>query len=67
MHGQYDIPLNTMGIEQAKKMAVELKQHYFDLCFCSPLQRAKQTANISLLYSRNTPIFQDDRLKELDK
>lgn len=67
MHGQYDIPLNYTGVKQAKAVAQELKGEHFDLCFCSPLQRAKSTAFSILLYHKNTEIQFDDRLMELSK
>ncbi len=62
--GQQDIPLNNNGIEQAKQTALALKNIKFDVCFCSPLIRAKQTCYEILKYHDNlSPIF-DDRLKE---
>jgi glycerol-3-phosphate cytidylyltransferase len=67
MHGQYDIPLNFTGIKQAKKISEELKTDHFDICFCSPLQRAKSTAFSILINHKNTRIFYDERLKELSK
>lgn len=67
MHGQYDIPLNDNGIDQAKKISAELKDEHFDICFCSPLIRAKKTALQILLHHRNTKIIYDPRLKELNK
>jgi len=67
MHGQYDIPLNDTGIKQAKKVSDELKNEHFDLCFSSPLKRARSTAYSILLNHRNTDIFYDDRLMELSK
>ena len=67
MHGQYDIPLNENGIKQAKNISLELKNEHFDLCFSSPLERAKKTALQILYYHRNTKIIYDDRLKELSK
>lgn len=67
MHGQYDIPLNFTGIKQAKKISNELKSEHFDLCFCSPLKRAKATAFSILLNHKNTKIIYDDRLMELNK
>ena len=44
MHGQYDIPLNFTGEKQAIKISEDLKNEHFDLCFCSPLKRARATA-----------------------
>lgn len=67
MHGQYDIPLNDTGIKQAKKISDELKNEHFDLCFSSPLKRARSTAYSILLNHKNTDIFYDDRLMELSK
>lgn len=67
MHGQYDIPLNYTGEKQAKKISGELKNEYFDLCFCSPLKRAKSTAFAILRNHKNTKIIYDERLKELNK
>lgn len=67
MHGQYDIPLNFTGIKQANNVSKELKNDHFDLCFCSPLQRAKSTAFRILTNHRNTKIIYDERLKELNK
>lgn len=64
MHGQYDIPLNYTGVKQAKAVAQELKGEHFDLCFCSPLKRAKSTAFSILLHHKNTEIHFDDRLME---
>ena len=67
MHGQYDIPLNDIGVKQAGKVANELKHEHFDLCFCSPLQRAKATANKILRHHRHTRVVHDGRLMELSK
>ena len=64
-HGQYDVPLNSLGIKQAKLLGIELKNINFDLCFCSPLIRAVDTAKEILVYHQNTPIIYDDRLKEI--
>ena len=37
---------------------------HFDICYCSPLIRAVETAEI-LLEGRNVPIVKDDRLLEM--
>lgn len=62
--GQQDIPLNATGIDQAKQTALALKDIKFDLCFSSPLQRAKQTCREILKYHKNLNPIYDDRLKE---
>lgn len=67
MHGQYDIPLNITGENQAKEVSKDLRSEHFDLCFCSPLKRARTTAYKILINHRNTKISYDDRLMELSK
>lgn len=44
--GQIDIHLNKNGRKQAKSLKEELKNFNFDICFSSPLARAKETAEI---------------------
>lgn len=60
--GQVDIPLNETGIEQAKNLRTKLKSYDFDICYCSPLKRATQTAEIAV-NSHTNIVFVDD-LKE---
>ena len=36
-------PLNETGVAQAKETAEILKNEHFDICYCSPLERTKQT------------------------
>ena len=43
--GRTDIPLNDRGIEQAEEMARSLKDIKIDVFLCSPLSRARQTAD----------------------
>ena len=61
--GQTDIPLNQTGKEQAEKTRELLLNKNIDLIICSPLGRAKETANI-INKDRNIDIIFDDRLKE---
>ena len=42
--GHIDIPLNNVGIEQAKQTATKFKDIDIDMILVSPLQRAVQTA-----------------------
>lgn len=44
--GRSDFPLNDLGLIQAKELAIELKRFKPTYIFTSPLQRAKQTAQI---------------------
>ncbi len=64
LQGRTDIPLNDSGREMAEKAREEYKDINFDICFCSPLIRAKETAEI-LLRGRDVPIYYDDRLLEM--
>ena len=58
--------LNSTGRKQVKQTAVELKNELFDMCFCSPLRRTKQTLKILKKYHKNLPVVFDDRLIERD-
>ena len=42
--GSTDVPLNLLGIEQAEKAALALKDIHFDAIYSSPLNRAQVTA-----------------------
>ncbi len=46
MQGSADIPLNEKGIEQAYITKEKLKNINIDIVFCSPLKRARKTAEI---------------------
>ena len=64
MQGHTDIPLNDEGRRMSEKAAEEYRDIHFDICFCSPLIRARETAEI-LLKGRDIPIITDDRLMEM--
>ena len=64
LQGQTDVPLNEDGRTMARVAKTEYKDINFDICFCSPLVRAKETATI-LLEGRDIPIIEDERLKEM--
>lgn len=64
VQGRTDIPLNDEGRKMAEKAAKEYMDVHFDICYCSPLCRAKETADI-LLAGRNVPIVIDERLAEM--
>ena len=48
LQGRTDIPLNEEGIQMAEQAKEKYKDVNFDICYCSPLVRAKQTAEIVL-------------------
>ena len=64
-HGQSETLLTTKGFNQASKVGEQLKDVKFDVCYCSPLNRAKQTAAQILKYHNSTKIIYDNRLKEI--
>lgn len=64
IQGQADIPLNEQGQAQARRAARFLERISWDACFCSPLERARETARI-LLSGRDCPVYIDERLKEI--
>ena len=65
MQGQTDIPLNEKGIRLAQITAEGMKDIPFDLAITSPLQRAKQTAEI-ILAGRDVPLLEDWQIAEIN-
>ena len=65
VQGKSDIELNSNGIEQAKELAKRLANESIDLIICSPLARARKTAEI-INIKRNIPIIYDDSISEID-
>ena len=63
--GRTDIPLNDRGIEQAEEMARSLKDVKIDVFLCSPLSRARQTAD-AISDVTGIPYKTDGRLIEHD-
>ena len=64
LQGQTDVRLAEDGIAMAEKAARDYADVHFDICFSSPLSRARRTAEI-LLENRNVPIVTDERLLEM--
>ena len=64
IQGQADVPLNGRGKAQARQAARFLASLPLDEAYCSPLIRARETAQI-VLQSRRCPVFADERLKEI--
>jgi len=64
LQGKTDIPLNEEGRLMAQKACEEYREVNIDVCYCSPLIRAAETARI-VVGSRDIPIITDDRLAEM--
>lgn len=61
-NGCTDIELNQTGFEQAKSQANILRNVKFDVCFCSPKKRARQSCETIF---KGTIVF-DERLSEIN-
>ena len=64
LQGQVDIPLNEFGRKLAVKTGMGLSNISFDVCFTSPLKRAKETAEL-ILDGKAVPIIDDERIIEM--
>ena len=64
IQGHTDIPLNAEGRAMAEKAREECQNVPLDVCYCSPLLRARETAEI-VLRGRDIPIIPDERLQEM--
>ena len=62
--GRTDIPLNENGRKVAEWTRDGLKDVHFDVAFCSPLCRAKETAQI-ILEGRDIELIEDERIIEM--
>lgn len=62
--GRTDIPLNENGRYVAELTREGLKQIPFDVAYCSPLCRAKETAEI-ILQGRDIELIVDERIIEM--
>ena len=54
--------INQKGIQQAEELKEKIKKMEFDIIYCSPLLRARHTADI--INSKNKEIIIDNRLEE---
>lgn len=64
LQGSTDIPLNEEGREMAIAARESIKDIKLDICYCSPLIRARETAEL-MLANRPIDIFPDSRLREM--
>ena len=65
LQGIADVPLAEEGILLAEKTGEALRGVKFDICFTSPLSRARQTAEC-VLGKRDVPIIPDKRIQEIN-
>ena len=63
MIGSTDLPLDPAGEEQARTMAARLKRWAPQACYCSPMQRCRQTASAVV---PELPPQVDADLREID-
>ena len=64
LQGRTDIPLNENGRQMAREVQQECAKIGFDICYTSPLLRAKETAQIAF-EGLDVPIIEDKRLEEM--
>ena len=64
IQGRTDIPLNEEGILSARKAKETVASFDFDICYTSPLIRAKQTAEI-VTDGLEIEVITDNRLTEI--
>ena len=64
LQGHAGADLDENGVRLAEITAREMKDISFDLCFTSPLLRARHTAEI-ILAGRNVPIIEEPRIMEI--
>ena len=64
IQGQTDTSLNDEGRMMAEAAREKYKDMHFDICYVSPLLRARETAEI-FLKGRDIPVIYDERLKEM--
>ena len=64
--GHNDVVLTKKGLTQSEEIAEELKNVKFDICFCSPLVRTKQTCEKLLKHHPKLKVVYDKRIIERD-
>lgn len=64
LQGRTDVPLCGEGRAMALKAGEEYRGVHFDVCYSSPLIRARETAEL-MLKGRDVPILIDERLAEM--
>jgi broad specificity phosphatase PhoE len=62
--GHLDIPLDELGVQQARQVGLRMRDVRLDAIISSPLQRAKVTASQVALHQRLDLVF-EERLREI--
>ena len=66
LSGQFDTPLNQIGLEQAVQLREAFRDTNFAAIYCSDLVRSRCTAAIIHEVHDNVPIVMDARLREVN-
>jgi probable phosphoglycerate mutase len=64
--GRTDVPLNQVGKNQARALALTLKEVPLMAIYSSPLVRAIETAEFIKEFHPSTPLFEEEGLIEMD-
>ena len=64
--GRSDLPLNQKGREQARALALALKDEHITAIHSSPLVRALETARLIKAFHPSSPLFEEEGLMEMD-
>ncbi|HXX34744.1 MAG TPA: histidine phosphatase family protein [Thermodesulfobacteriota bacterium] len=64
--GRKDVPLNQEGKDQARALALTLKDAPLTAIYSSPLVRAIETARVIKEFHPSTPLFEEEGLIEMD-
>jgi len=64
--GRSDLPLNEKGRDQARALALGLKDQSLTAIYSSPLARAVETAGLIKVFHPTVPLFQEEGLVEMD-
>ena len=64
--GRSDVPLNQTGRDQARALAVALKNESLTAIYSSPLIRAIEMARMINFFHPSTPLFEEQGLIEMD-
>jgi len=66
VQGLSDIELNELGVKQAHRLALALRDEKIDAIYTSPLKRARETARIIGQFHRS-PVHVEDGLVEMNQ